>query len=70
MTEVQISKVKVLTARKELLERLKEGFLDGSAFAPGVKATLGSNAFSSISALGIEVVDKSITNIKSELEAL
>ena len=70
MTETQISKVKVLTARMELLERLKEGFLDGSAFAPGVKATLGSNAFSSISALGIEVVDKSIANIKSELEAL
>lgn len=70
MTETQISKVKVLTARKELLERLKEGFLDGSAFAPGVKAALGSNAFSSISALGIEVVDKSIANIKSELEAL
>jgi len=70
MTETQISKVKALTARMELLEKLHEGFLDGSAFSPGVKQAMSASLFSALSSNGAMLVSGNIKDIKSELEAL
>lgn len=69
MTPETAKKARALTDRIETLERLKEGFLDGSAFAPGVRLTIGSQ-FGRMATACKELVDVEIRAVESELEGL
>ncbi len=69
MTPETARKAKVLTDRIETLEKLKEGFLDGSAFAQGVRQTVGVT-FGRMATACKELVDVEIRAVESELEGL
>lgn len=69
MTAETAKKARALTDRIEMLEKLKEGFLDGSAFAQGVRHT-GGVTFGRMATACKDLVDVEIRAVESELEGL